>query len=65
MEWIKRLVFGLSIIVLATACSSARETDRADLSKAEHKPMRDRYSDQTRDNTPGHQNRDVRLNHTQ
>lgn len=64
MDLIKRTIFILGMVMFATACSNVRETDRADLDKAQHEPMRDRYKDADRDNTPGHQNRENQLNNT-
>lgn len=64
MDLIKRTIIILGIIITATSCSNVRKTDRADQDKAINKPMRERYDDPNRDNTPGHQNRDNQLNHT-
>lgn len=64
MDFIKRTIIILGIIITATACSNVKQTDRADPDKAVNKPMRERYDDSKRDNTPGHQNRDNQLNHT-
>ncbi|MEZ5017830.1 MAG: hypothetical protein R2800_12305 [Flavipsychrobacter sp.] len=62
MKTIRILLLGTFIVGMGlsfNSCSNVRETDKADLSAAQNEPMRDRYKNVERDNTPGHQNREL------
>lgn len=62
MKTMRILLLGTIFAVLGlsfNSCSNVRSTDKADLTAEKNEPMRERYKDVKRDNTSGHQNREL------